>query len=113
MYLETSGINQVHVIQIRLLQSQQLEELIILLMLETYVCDMIHIVYGDFDEYDPVQNYKKYKITYFAKAEQDGSDNYFLYTKTKESWLKMIQALKHKSAIGQSEKKIVLNVIMM
>ena len=68
-------------------------------------CDMIHIVYGDFDEYDPVQNYKKYKITYFAKAEQDGSDNYFSLYKTKESWIENDSSAESQTGYWAVEKE--------
>ena len=32
-------------------------------------CDKIHIVYDDFNQNDPEQPYKRYKITYYAKAD--------------------------------------------
>ena len=54
-------------------------------------CDLIHIVYGDFDKNDPIQQYKRYKITYFAlpiKSEDGDPDNdYYGVYKTKESWI--------------------------
>ena len=68
-------------------------------------CDRIHIVYGDYDEDDPDQKYKRYRITYYAeprgeecevvKAENEGeedkkdcseADRYYGVYKTKESW---------------------------
>ena len=54
-------------------------------------CDSISIVYGDFDKNDPIQKYKRYKITYFALPinNEDGNpdnDFYGVY-KTKESWI--------------------------
>ncbi len=48
-------------------------------------CDRIHIVYGDFNQNDAEQPYKKYRITYFADIEGD-NDFYSVY-KTKESWI--------------------------
>ena len=29
-------------------------------------CDKIHIVYDDFNQLDPLQPYKRYKVTYYA-----------------------------------------------
>ena len=54
-------------------------------------CDSISIVYGDFDKNDPIQKYKRYKISYFALPinNEDGNpdnDFYGVY-KTKESWI--------------------------
>ena len=54
-------------------------------------CDSISIVYGDFDKNDPLQPYKRYKITYFGLQinNEDGNpdnDFYGVY-KTKESWI--------------------------
>ena len=54
-------------------------------------CDSIHIVYGDFDKNDPIQKYKRYKLSYFALPinNEDGDENndfYGIY-KTKESWI--------------------------
>ncbi len=54
-------------------------------------CDSISIVYGDFDKNDPLQPYKRYKITYFGNQinNEDGNpdnDFYGVY-KTKESWI--------------------------
>ena len=43
-------------------------------------CDSISIVYGDFDKNDPLQPYKRYKITYFGQQinNEDGNpDNDF------------------------------------
>jgi len=48
-------------------------------------CDRIHIVYGDFNQNDNDQPYKRYRLTYFADKEP-GNDFYSVY-KTKESWI--------------------------
>jgi len=48
-------------------------------------CDRIHIVYGDFNQNDNDQPYKRYRLTYFADIEP-GKDFYSVY-KTKESWI--------------------------
>jgi len=48
-------------------------------------CDRIHIVYGDFNQNDNDQPYKRYRLTYFADIET-GNDFYSVY-KTKESWI--------------------------
>ena len=48
-------------------------------------CDRIHIVYGDFNQNDNDQPYKRYRLTYFADIEP-GNDFYSVY-KTKESWM--------------------------
>ena len=48
-------------------------------------CDRIHIVYGDFNQNDNDQPYKRYRLTYFADREP-GNDFYSVY-KTKESWI--------------------------
>jgi hypothetical protein len=48
-------------------------------------CDRIHIVYGDFNQNDNNQPYKRYRLTYFADREP-GNDFYSVY-KTKESWI--------------------------
>ena len=50
-------------------------------------CDRIHIVYGDFNQNDAIQPYKKYKITYFAQPRANGNDQYYGVYKTKESWI--------------------------
>ena len=52
---------------------------------EHLCCDRIHIVYGDFNQNDEEQPYKRYRITYFA--EQEGSNDYYSIYKTKESWV--------------------------
>ena len=49
-------------------------------------CDRIHIVYGDFDQNDDKQKYKRYKITYYAEPRSNGQDKYYGVYKTKESW---------------------------
>ena len=55
-------------------------------------CDKIHIVYDDFNKRDTSQPYKRYKVTYYAKSENDGKENgvlinprYAIY-KSKISW---------------------------
>ena len=55
-------------------------------------CDKIHIVYGDFDQNNLEQPYKKYKITYFAQPSSDGNDYFYGIYKSKESWIQRIQA---------------------
>ena len=40
-------------------------------------CDKIHIVYGDFDQNDNEQPYKRYKITYFAMRSPNDSDTHY------------------------------------
>ena len=52
---------------------------------EDLCCDRIHIVYGDFNQNDDDQPYKRYRLTYFADIET-GNDFYSVY-KTKESWI--------------------------
>ena len=37
-------------------------------------CDKIHIVYDDFNKRDTNQPYKRYKLTYYAKPEDDGKN---------------------------------------
>ena len=50
-------------------------------------CDRIHIVYEDFDENDPTQKFKKFRVSYFALAMEDSSnDKFYGVYKTKESW---------------------------
>ena len=53
-------------------------------------CDKIHIVYGDFNQSDVTQPYKRYKITYYALPRSNGSNNYYGIYKTKESWIQSI-----------------------
>ena len=53
-------------------------------------CDKIHIVYGDFNQSDVTQPYKRYKITYYALPRSNGSDKYYGIYKTKESWIQSI-----------------------
>ena len=55
-------------------------------------CDKIHIVYGDFDQNNLEQPYKKYKITYFAQPSSGGNDYFYGIYKSKESWIQRIQA---------------------
>ena len=37
-------------------------------------CDKIHFVYDDFDHLDENQPYKRYRVTYFADIESDGTE---------------------------------------
>ena len=53
-------------------------------------CDKIHIVYGDFDQTDTEQPYKRYKITYFAMKSPNAGDTHYGIYKTKESWIQRI-----------------------
>ena len=56
-------------------------------------CDKIHIVFDDFDQTNPLQPYKRYKTTYYARPMDDGTDaqgepinpRYAIY-KSKISW---------------------------
>ena len=43
-------------------------------------CDKIHIVYDDFNQLDPLQPYKRYKVTYYAipVTDSDGSNPRYL-----------------------------------
>ena len=57
-------------------------------------CDSIHIVYGDFNQRDWVddagQPYKRYRISYFADINDElvgTGKEYFSIFKTKESWI--------------------------
>ena len=49
-------------------------------------CDRIHIVYDDFNQNDATQPYKRYKITYYANAEDEGNDKRYAVYKTVRSW---------------------------
>ena len=53
-------------------------------------CDKIHIVYGDFDQNNLEQPYKRYKITYFALPRSSGNDKFYGIYKTKESWIQTV-----------------------
>ena len=53
-------------------------------------CDKIHIVYGDFDQNNLEQPYKRYKITYFAQQRSSGNDKSYGIYKTKESWIQTV-----------------------
>ena len=53
-------------------------------------CDKIHIVYGDFDQNNLGQPYKRYKITYFAQPRSSGNDKFYGIYKTKESWIQAV-----------------------
>ena len=50
-------------------------------------CDRIHIVYGDFNQNDVAQPYKRYRVTYYAQPRSNGDDRYYGVYKTKESWI--------------------------
>ena len=53
-------------------------------------CDSIHIVYGDFNQRDADQPYKRYRISYFADINDElvgTGKEYFSIFKTKESWI--------------------------
>ena len=71
-------------------------------------CDRIHIVYGDFDiagmietpERPYKQPYKKYRITYFARALSKGGDQYYGLYRSKESWRQPLNPLTD-SSFGQ------------
>ena len=54
-------------------------------------CDKIHFVYDDFDHLDANQPYKRYKVTYFADIEFDGTpqnptNRRYAVFKTKIGW---------------------------
>ena len=49
-------------------------------------CDRIHIVYDDFNQNEEDQPYKRYKITYYAKTENEGGDKRYAAYKTVQSW---------------------------
>ena len=54
-------------------------------------CDKIHFVYDDFDHLDNNQPYKRYKVTYFADIEFDGTEQNptnkrYAVFKTKIGW---------------------------
>tara|TARA_Y100000590_G_scaffold469462_1_gene657188 strand:+ start:2400 stop:3311 length:912 start_codon:yes stop_codon:yes gene_type:complete len=53
-------------------------------------CDRIHIVYGDFNQNNLEQPYKKYKITYYALPREEGDDKYYGVYKTKQSWIQVV-----------------------
>ena len=73
--------------------------------LNAMCCDRIHIVYGDFDangmNQNPKQPYKKYRITYFARALSKGGDKYFGLYRSKESWIQPLNALDPSLTFGQ------------
>ena len=58
--------------------------------LNNMCCDKIHIVYGDFDQNNLEQPYKRYKITYFALPRSSGNDKFYGIYKTKESWIQAV-----------------------
>jgi len=49
-------------------------------------CDKLHIVFDDYDQHDDTQPYRRFKVTYYAKAITDGADQRYAVYKTKESW---------------------------
>ena len=49
-------------------------------------CDKLHIVFDDFDQHDATHPYRRFKVTYYAKAITDGADQRYAVYKTKESW---------------------------
>ena len=54
-------------------------------------CDKIHIVYGDFNQHDAAQPYKRYKVTYYALPSGEGE--YYAVYKSKESWIQTADLL--------------------
>ncbi len=68
-------------------------------------CDRIHIVYGDFDademEKTSKQPYKKYRITYFARALSKNDDKYYGLYRSKESWIQPLNVLDPSASFGQ------------
>ena len=70
---------------------------------EDMCCDKIHIVYGDFDQNNLEQPYKRYKITYFAQPRSSGNDKFYGIYKTKESW---IQAVTDTSGTWTADPKL-------
>lgn len=56
-------------------------------------CDKIHIVYDDFNQNDEIQPYKRYKITYYAKKENEGEeDERYQVWKAVESWEQVLHS---------------------
>ena len=56
-------------------------------------CDKIHIVYDDFNQNDEIQPYKRYKITYYAKKENEGEeDERYQVWKSVESWVQVLHS---------------------
>ena len=49
-------------------------------------CDIIQIIYGDFDLSDRDQPYKKYRITYFARPLKKSGDQYYGVYRSQEYW---------------------------
>ena len=68
-------------------------------------CDRIHIVYGDFDADEmnetSKQPYKKYRITYFARALSKGGDQYYGLYRSKEGWVQPLNVLDPAASFGQ------------
>ena len=58
---------------------------------EDTCCDKIHIVYGDFNQHDATQPYKRYKVTYYALPSGEGE--YYAVYKSKESWIQTADLL--------------------
>ena len=56
-------------------------------------CDRIQIVYGDFNQHDSTQPYKRYKVTYYALPSSNGDDKYYAVYKSKESWIQTADLL--------------------
>ena len=74
--------------------------------LNAMCCDRIHVVYGDFDadEMNKTSNkqpYKKYRITYFARALSKGGDKYYGLYRSKESWIQPLNVLDPAATFGQ------------
>ena len=53
-------------------------------------CDRIHIVYDDFNQNDPTQPYKRYKITYYAAPLTDKDGQRYVAYKSLRSWSQTI-----------------------
>ena len=54
-------------------------------------CDKIHIVYGDFNQNDADQPYKRYRVTYYAKP--SGDNEYYAVYKSKQSWIQSTESI--------------------
>ncbi len=72
--------------------------------LNNVCCDQIHIVFGDFDANADLtageQYYKKYKISYFARALEKDGDKFYGVFRSKKYW---------KQSLGESNGKWVTN----
>ena len=51
---------------------------------EDNCCDMVQVVYEDFDHLDKVQPFKKFKITYQANKKNNDDDYYGIYKKVEK-----------------------------